>query len=346
MQTDYSFLTVVTDPSDGGLYAAGSFTTPSHKRNARTIWRFTAFSLAIAVILTSGLVLLVYPSAAAWVSQFNQSLVVYDQSLASTQRAESELAAQMALAREYNQQLESSAELHSGDHVARGTGRAAGALDYWEMLNASPTHTMARLRIPAIDLDLPVYHGTTEQTLLRGIGHLEGTSLPVGGKGTRSVLTGHRGLANATMFTNLDKVGEGDRFSVELLGEVLTYETKSVVVVEPDETEEIRPVPGEDLMTLVTCTPLGLNTHRILVTGERVTPTPQEDLDTIGKAPTIPHFPWWVVILLTGLAGIWLWYWRSGYVPNQRRMAPVPGSVSASAPASAQNRVSYGLTSL
>ncbi|WP_344680349.1 class C sortase, partial [Leucobacter komagatae] len=123
-------------------------------------------------------------------------------------------------------------------------------------------------------IDLPVYHGTSDATLLKGVGHLQGTSLSMGGDGTRAVLTGHRGLANATMFTHLDQVKVGDTFSVDALGEVFTYRVFDYEVVNAHDTEEIRAVPGKDLMTLITCTPLGVHMHRIIVTGERVTPTP------------------------------------------------------------------------
>ncbi len=254
-----------------------------------------------------------YPTAAAWVSQFNQSNVLEDQTRANSQKAKAELQAALEDAAEYNRLLKSGAELASGARVAAGTGTTGTSLDYWKLLRADPTGTMARLRVPSIDLDLPVYHGTSDQTLLTGVGHLQGTSLPVGGVDTHSVLTGHRGLANATMFTNLDKVQRGDVFSVEVLGEVFSYRVSEITVVDPDATEEIRVVPGEDLMTLVTCTPLGINSHRILVTGERITPTPAGEKEAFLHAPQVPGFPWWIVILAAGILAVSAWYWRSGW---------------------------------
>ena len=178
---------------------------------------------------------------------------------------------------------------------------------------------MARLKVPAADIDLPIYHGTDDETLLRGLGHLEGTSLPVGGQGQRTVVTGHRGLAEARMFTDLDKVQVGDTFTFEVFGEVLTYRVFDKKVVNPEETEALRSEPGRDLATLVTCTPLGINTHRILVTGERVYPTPQRDIDAAGAAPDIPGFPWWALGLLGGVSLIGLYIWRSGYPPRPKR---------------------------
>ena len=286
----------------------------------RRRWRFEWVNLVIAIALLGGMSLLVYPTAASWVSQRNQSNIVFDQTRANSVKAESEIAAAIAEATEYNELLEAGAILASGANIAAGagTGSAETRLDYWGLLDADPTGSLARLRVPAIDLDLPVYHGTSDATLLAGVGHLQGTSLPVGGDGTRSVLTGHRGLANATMFTNLDRVSNGDTFSVEVLGRVFSYRVFDIQVVAPDATEEIRAVPGRDLMTLITCTPLGVNTHRILVTGERIDPTPQADLDVAGKRPEVPGFPWWAVISGAGLVGTAVWYWRAGFPSRPR----------------------------
>lgn len=174
---------------------------------------------------------------------------------------------------------------------------------------------MARLKYEKVGVDLPVYHVTSDEVLDKGLGHLEGTSLPVGGIGTRSVITGHRGLATATMFTNLDKSEIGDRFTLETLGEVLTYEVEDIKVIAPEDTEELIADPSRDL-----------------VTGERVTPTPIEDLDNAGKVSELPGFPWWTVILGgTIIAGIG-YVWWSGYPAkpkNPKRMlqtAPKPRS--------------------
>lgn len=296
--------------------------TAPDRRGVRS-WRFGWLNVIIAVLLLGGLTLVTYPTAASWVSQRNQSNVVFDQTRANSEIARDKIEQVFAKAHEYNDALVSGAFLAPGSNIAEGTGGALPGMvdphEYWKLLNADPTGTMARLRVPAIDLDLPVYHGTSDATLLKGVGHLQGTSLPVGGEGTRSVLTGHRGLANATMFTNLDRVKKGDTFSVEVLGEVFTYRVFDVKVVAPEDTEEIRAVPGKDLMTLITCTPLGVNTHRILVTGERVTPTPAADIDAVGKQPEVPGFPWWLVGYGAGLGVVGLWVWRSGYAPKRAR---------------------------
>ena len=172
---------------------------------------------------------------------------------------------------------------------------------YADLLRATPTGVMGRLRVPKIAVDLPIYHGTSDAILAKGVGHLEGTSLPVGGASQHSVLTAHRGLPEAELFNDLDGVELGDRFTIEAFGEVLTYEVIDTRVVEPEDTDTLRAVAGEDLVTLVTCTPLGINSHRYLVTGERVTPTPIEDIAAAGQRPDVPGFPWWIAILCSAV---------------------------------------------
>ena len=282
-------------------------------RRPTNAWRFSWASLVPAIIAAIGMAVLTYPSIASWISQYNQSQIVtgYEDSVTAANPPPAE---QLAQARAYNDALNAGAVLEADTNIPTGSGVIADeALDYDSILRATSDGLMARLKIPSIDLDLPVYHGTADETLLMGIGHLEGTSLPVGGASTHAVLTGHRGLAQAEMFTHLDQVAAGDTFTVEIFGEVLTYQVVETKVVEPSETEPLQVVEGRDLITLVTCTPLGINTHRILVTGERIVPTPARDLDTAGRAPELPRFPWWAVGLTAGSILIGLYIWWSGY---------------------------------
>ena len=292
------------------------------RHRATRRWRLSVFSLIPAVLALAGMSIFSYPTVAAWVSQYNQSQVVSDYQ-AQIDRAVPGAAEQLAAAHAYNDALSMGALLEANTNVPTGAGTSGDeSLDYNSILSANAAGLMARLRIPGIDLDLPIYHGTSDAVLLAGLGHLQGTSLPVGGEGTRSVITGHRGLAEATMFTHLDKVAIGDTFTIEVFGEVLSYRVVERKVVEPNETEALRAEPGRDLVTLVTCTPLGINTHRILVTGERITPTPAEDLNAAGSAPDVPHFPWWALWLTGGTLLIALYLWRAGYPP--RGPAPAP----------------------
>ncbi|SPF69053.1 Sortase domain [Propionibacterium ruminifibrarum] len=299
--------------------------TPGRRRG----WRLSRFSLLAALLAFAGMLVFVYPTAASWISQYNQSKAVtgYTDNVATVQP---EAAVQLDRARAYNEALNAGAQLEAGLNVPTGDGTSTDdSLDYDAMLTANDEGLMARLKIDAIDLDLPVYHGTSDETLLKGLGHLKGTSLPIGGEGTHAVITGHRGLAQAEMFTDLNKVTVGDRFVIEVFGEVLTYQVSDTQVVEPTDTQTLSVQPGRDLVTLVTCTPLGINTHRILVTGERVEPTPAEDVAAAGAPPEIPRFPWWAVALAAGTVLLGVYVWRSGLTDHPRggkgRRAPEGG---------------------
>lgn len=271
-----------------------------------------------AMLAWVGMLIGLYPTVASWFSQYDQSRVVDTYSSEATSpRLSPSVSEQLREANEYNTALSSGAQLEANHRLPTGEGSSTdSSLDYSSILKVDDTGVMGRIKIPSIDVDLPIYHGTSDEVLLKGIGHLEGTSLPVGGVGTHTVLTGHRGLASATMFTNLDKVGVGDTFTVEVLDQVLTYRVASTKVVDPDQTEALRPAEGKDLATLVTCTPLGINSQRILVTGERITPTPQKDLDAAGQAPDIPGFPWWTLLLAGGTVVAAVYVWRAGYSPE------------------------------
>ena len=142
--------------------------------------------------------------------------------------------------------------------------------NYEDVLNISGTGIMGYVTIDKIDCELPIYHGTSEGVLQIGVGHLGGTSLPVGGIGTHSVLSAHRGLASAELFSNLDKMEEGDTFQITVLNRVLTYQVDQIRIVEPEDTSDLQVDPDKDYCTLMTCTPYGINTHRLLVRGVRV----------------------------------------------------------------------------
>lgn len=307
---------------------------PAHRKTRSKAWRPGILTIFISVFAIVGLALALYPSTAAWLTSYNQSILIqkYSTDIESVNPA---AATQLDEARAYNSLLTAGVELEADSHVPEGTGTLADArLVYEEILRVNSDGLMARIRIPSIDVDLPIYHGTSDETLLRGAGHLKGSHLPIGGKGTHSVITAHRGLANATMFTNLDRVKVGDTFTISVFGEVLTYRVRETKVVEPEDTKTLLAVPGKDLVTLVTCTPLGINTHRILVTGERVTPTPLKDIVATEAPPEIPGFPYWVAQLLGGLILICFYVWRSGYtdarIRDRKRSPEHVGEVKAS----------------
>lgn len=154
----------------------------------------------------------------------------------------------------------------------------AASKDYVNQLDVNGNGIMGYVTIPKIQVDLPIYHGTESETLDKGVGHLLGSSLPIGGKGTHAILSGHSGMASQKMFTDLEQLREGDVFYLHVLDEVLAYQVKAILTVLPHDTAFLGVVPGEDLCTLVTCTPTGVNTHRLLVRGTRI---PYEEAVTV-----------------------------------------------------------------
>ena len=289
-------------------------------RRAQPQWRMPWLHLLACLVILAGTCVFLYPQTASWFSQKEQSRVteMAQENLKLPPNDDQKLRDErIARAHEYNAALASGALLKANANVAVGDGSSANeSLVYEELLAMTGSGFMGRLRYESLTIDLPIYHGTSDATLEKGLGHLEGTSLPVGGIGTRSVLTAHRGLPSATLFNNLDKAALGDTFTVSVLDQVLTYRVIDIQVIQPDQTKAILADPDRDLVTLIACTPLGINSHRILVTGERVTPTPIEDVVKAADPPEIPGFPWWAVILGSVISALTIYVWRAGYPPK------------------------------
>lgn len=289
-------------------------------------------SLAIAVVSLIGAGLLLFPTVVSWFSQYEQSQRIDGLTDDVSDLGAATLEEELERARAYN------AEIIGGGANLLANERLPIADEpdqegeYERLLSADDEGLMARLKIPSITVDLPISHGTSSEVLEHGVGHLEGTALPVGGASTHSVLTAHRGLATSELFTHLDRVQLDETFTIEVFGEVLTYRVVDTRIVEPEQTETLFPVEGKDLVTLVTCTPLGVNSHRILVTGERVVPTPQGDLDAAGQRPEIPTFPWWAVIAVGVVVVASGYVWLSGRPPRPRPPGPPPGPQPGSIP--------------
>lgn len=285
------------------------------RASARAERRHRLLSFAAAVV---GASILFYPGAAMWFSDHNQatSLETYAQ-IVDALPDEARTAAREA-AEAYN------AALPRGPlrdpFASRGSsGRSSD--DYPDLLRMPGSDVMARVTIPSIDVSLPVYHGVGDDALDRGIGHLPGSSLPVGGPGTHAVLSAHSGLTTAVMLTDLEKVRIGDRFQVNLLGEDLTYEVDDISVVRPDESDVLRIEDGKDYVTLLTCTPTNVNTHRLLVRGVRVPDAPTPPLSQRDDARLVASFPWWAVGYLAVLgvsAALTLVPFRKGRHRRQR----------------------------
>ncbi len=220
--------------------------------------RKTLETLLVLLILTVGF----YPAVSdAWNQKAADRMIVQYRKSVWSDGSDGLARTELEKARAYNRNLAAA----GGGMSAGGTGE-----EYEALLDPDGNGIMGYLEIPKISVCLPIGHGTDDEVLAGEVGHLPGSSLPVGGEGTHAVLTGHRGLPSARLFTDLDELEEKDRFRITVLGEVLDYEVKEIQTVLPEETQNLRIRAGEDLVTLVTCTPYGVNTHRLLVTGERV----------------------------------------------------------------------------
>ncbi|WP_148140076.1 class C sortase [Bombiscardovia coagulans] len=257
-------------------------------------------AVLVFVLVAAGVSALVYPSAASWVAQYEQSRLIGQGVPHEGQVSAQEEQRYIQAAYAYNNALHAGAAYRANTNQPFSQ-QGKDLHERYEQTLPAGRGLMARLQVPSIRVDVPVYHGTSDATLLMGIGHLEGTSVPVGGSGTHAVLTGHRGLAQATLFTNLDKVKVGDQFTISSFHHVVTYQVVNTQVVEPEQTRSLQPVEGQDLVTLVTCTPLGINTQRIFVTGQRVFPTPVQARQAAVSKPSVPSFPWWLLVLVVVL---------------------------------------------
>ena len=222
-----------------------------------------------------GVGLLLYPSLSTYLSEVNgsQATTAYDSLV--EQAAEEEIDTVFEAAQAYNRQLME----YNGFEAPRTdvNGVPVGLEHYRELLDVDGTGMMGYISIPALGETIPVYHGTDESVLQVGIGHVENTSLPVGGASTHAALSGHRGLPTASLFTNLDQLEVGDKFYIRILNRTMAYEVDQILVVLPEETEELAIQEGKDFVTLITCTPYGVNSHRLLVRGTRIEYTPSED---------------------------------------------------------------------
>ena len=219
-----------------------------------------------------GIGLFAYPAASDFLFSRNATTMVnnYDAIVGETDEASLKRAWEEAV--DYNHSLEGNPVK---DPFLVGSGMAM-AENYTQVLDLGGGGVMGYIKIPKIDVMLAIYHGTAEDVLLQGVGHLEGSSLPVGGTGSHCVLTGHSGLANARMFTDLVKVEKDDVFYLHVLDQTLAYKVDQIKVVLPKEISDLARVDGKDYCTLITCTPYGINTHRLLVRGTRIEYVPEE----------------------------------------------------------------------
>ncbi|MBQ6040161.1 MAG: class C sortase [Oscillospiraceae bacterium] len=236
-------------------------------------------TLALIFVMLLGIAIFLYPAFSNWWNEQRQTRVIDNYNKAVGVLDTSEKEAMLEQAHAYNSALAKLSDPFAEHETIP---------DYSSILDVPGTGIIGYIDIPKIGVHLPVYHGTSPEVLNIAVGHLEGTSLPVGGAGCHSVISAHRGLPSAKLFTELDQLTEDDQFSISILDDIFTYEVDKISVVLPYETDALRPEPGKDLVTLMTCTPYGINTHRLLVRGHRIDTVAAEDEDAEAHRIRIP----------------------------------------------------------
>lgn len=229
--------------------------------------KITTILLSLAFLV--GLSLLLYPTVSDYWNSIHASKAVAEYSEEVNHLSKAQYEEIWDAATKYNEKLKS-----RGDSLFLTKKQER---QYASLLDVNGTGVMGYIEIPSIKVSLPIYHGTDDSVLQIAVGHLDWSSLPVGGDGTHCVLSGHRGLPSAKLFTNLDQLVEGDTFILRVLNEELTYQVDQILIVEPENTDDLKAEYGKDLCTLVTCTPYGVNSHRLLVRGHRIENTKQTE---------------------------------------------------------------------
>ncbi len=219
-------------------------------------------TIVLFLILILGIAILVYPTFSDYWNSLHQSRAIASYTEAVATVSKEDYSKEWEEAAEYNREI--------AEEENRWMPEEESTQWYNRLLNIGGTGIMGYIEIPDIKVSLPIYHGTDESVLQIAIGHIEGSSLPTGGLGTHCVVSGHRGLPSSKLFTDLDKVELGDLFMIRVLDEIMTYEVDQILIVEPYDLSSLVIDPMQDLVTLVTCTPYGINTHRMLVRGHRV----------------------------------------------------------------------------
>lgn len=262
----------------------------------------------ISLLILTGVALLLYPVMSQWLAQRNQISMIQAYEDKTAEMTEEEIQKQFALAEEYNRALTG---ISLKDPFIPGSGISLPE-NYNSILNIHDN--IGYVEIPAIHVFLPIYHGSSEPVLQKGVGHMPNTAFPIGGKGNHSVLTGHTELPTAKLFTDLDQVNVGDVFYLTVLGKKLAYEVDRIIVVKPDETDELRPVAGKDYVTLVTCTPHFVNSHRLFVRGTRI---PYKEMNQPRKVTAAVNWQLIIIIAFVILAAASYTVYR--YKSRQKR---------------------------
>lgn len=285
--------------------------TPGRKTRRATLVR----TVLLQVIAMVGIGLLLYPDAADWFASLNHNAEIsgYVDSVAQEPTAQRQAILEAAYA--YNDELEPGPL--ADPYITESTDeahRTAVYQAYERLLAVSGTDVIGTLSYPAVGITLPIYHGTADETISKGVGHLYGTSLPVGGPSTHAVLTAHSGLPQAKLFTPLKEAKVGDQFWISVLGEDHYYEVRSIETVLPGQTDSLKIVDGEDWVTLFTCTPIGVNSHRLMVHAVRIANPETEGSGAmaISGDGISAGFPWWAVWFIGGSLAVAAVLWWSG----------------------------------
>lgn len=254
--------------------------------------------LVIILIFLLGLGITLYPTISNYLAEKNQMESIQNMQKTVDKLDEAECEKMLQEALEYNQAL-------TGEDIRDPFVPGSGIVlpdNYMEVLDLGEG-IMAELIIPCIGVEIPIYHGTDDEILGKGAGHLKETAFPIGGESTHCVISGHTGLPSAKLLTDLDEMKIGDYFYIKVLNETLAYQVVDIHSVEPYDTSDLKPVKGKDYLTIITCTPYGVNTHRLLVKGERVPYTEEEEVDesyTITTTIGLQSVGWGVVIGVIG----------------------------------------------
>ena len=262
----------------------------------------------LSVMLLTGLSLLLYPSFSNYWNSYHSSKAISNYTQIISEMDEEEYQRLLAEVYAYNTGL----LCRDNPYLLPDTMKE----QYQQLLNLDGSGVMGFVEIPSIDVEIPVYHTVEERVLQKAVGHIPWTSLPVGGESSHCVLSGHRGLPSARLFTDMDRVVVGDVFYLHILEEVLEYQVDQILIVGPKDTEELLIVPGEDYCTLVTCTPYGVNTHRMLVRGKRVPSENKPKVNVTSEAIQIEPIIVAPVLAIPMLLLLLIWL----YIPKPRKV--------------------------
>lgn len=269
-------------------------------------------TLILSFLLLVGLSVMLYPTVSDWWNSKVQSRAIANYSEAIADIDDNGYAEILEKADDYNRRLLTVGSPFSNFEDVGG---------YWNSLDISGTGIMGYITIPQIDVELPIYHGTGEAVLNIAVGHLEGSSLPVGGESTHCVLSAHRGLPSARLFTDIDQLVVGDVFTITVLDEVLTYEVEEINIVLPHEMDKLAIQSGKDYVTLMTCTPYGVNTHRLLLRSRRIDTVYEQERTIRVSADAVQMDPLIVVPLISApMVLVLIIFWMIG----SRRRKPLP----------------------